>query len=157
MVRNVVDHGLETPEEPPAAGKAPRASLELRAGRKGREFRIEIQDDGRGIDWPRVRERAILRDLPAEAHEDLVRALFARSVSTRETVSETSGRGVGLNAVLQEVERLGGSIDVVSVPGAGSCVILRIPAAARNVRGPELSGSLCLGTMPARGGTRQVG
>ncbi len=127
LVRNAVDHGLESPQQRVAAGKAEQARIQLMASQGEAETRIEIRDDGRGIDWDRVRTLAEDRGLPAGSREELTRALFAPALSTRAEVSETSGRGVGLEAVRAEIDRLGGSIDVESEPGSGCCFVVRVP------------------------------
>ena len=136
MVRNGVDHGIETPEERRAAGKQETARLSLRALSRGNRVVIEIRDDGRGIAVDRVREKAISRGLvtPADAarmsENEIVKFIFAPGFSTAETVSETSGRGVGMDVVHTNVMRLGGSIDVETKVGSGSLFTLQLPLSA---------------------------
>jgi len=120
VVRNAVDHGLESPDEREKAGKprAGRVSIESRL--EGSEFIIAVEDDGRGIDWEAVRRQAQSRSLPAATHEDLLDALFADGLTTVEVVSEVSGRGVGLGSVRQTCRQLGGRIRVTSEKGRGT-------------------------------------
>jgi predicted ATPase/HPt (histidine-containing phosphotransfer) domain-containing protein len=127
LVRNAVDHGFESPAERAAAGKAEGPRLWLSANQGAHETRLEICDDGRGIDWERIRVLAQSRGLPAGTREELVQVLFAPDFSTRSEVSETSGRGVGLEAVRAEVERLGGRIALESEAGAGCRFIVQVP------------------------------
>ena len=127
VVTNAVDHGIETDEERELAGKSCPGQIELKAFESTNEVVIELIDDGRGIDWERVAAKAKARGLPAATHEDLVEALFADGVSTKDSATEISGRGAGLGAVRQECSRMGGSVDVVSVPGKGTHFCFRIP------------------------------
>jgi two-component sensor histidine kinase/HPt (histidine-containing phosphotransfer) domain-containing protein len=119
-VRNAVDHGIESPEERQLAGKPEAGIVELTAERQGGRLLFSLRDDGRGIAWDRVRAKAVERGLPAATHDDLVQALFVDGLSTRDTVSEMSGRGVGLSALRQTVDALGGTIQVDSMPGQGT-------------------------------------
>ncbi len=127
VVRNAVDHGIESPDERQKAGKSSRARIRLSASRTGRSVQIEMSDDGRGIDWQKVAERARAASLPASDQEDLVAALFADGISTKETVSEVSGRGVGLSAAKQACERLGGYVSVESQRNAGTTFRFHMP------------------------------
>jgi sensor domain CHASE-containing protein/HPt (histidine-containing phosphotransfer) domain-containing protein/two-component sensor histidine kinase len=127
VVRNAVDHGLETSEARLAVGKPAAGTLRLRAEVDGGQFVITIEDDGHGVAWRAVAESAKHRGLPHDSHEDLVAALFADGLSTRDSVSELSGRGVGLAAVREACEQLDGSIDVCSVHGRGTAFTFRFP------------------------------
>ncbi|MEI7891926.1 MAG: GAF domain-containing protein, partial [Myxococcales bacterium] len=127
VVRNAVDHGLETPDERLAAGKGAEGRVVLRTLRSADELRIEIEDDGRGVDWDRLAEKALRIGLPAATHEDRVRAMFADGVSTRDEASELSGRGVGAGAVLRECEGRGGRVIVRSERGHGTCFSFVFP------------------------------
>jgi two-component system chemotaxis sensor kinase CheA len=120
IIRNAVDHGLESGQERALLGKREAGTLWLSAERKNGQVTISVRDDGNGIDWERIRAKAIAAKLPATTEKDLVEALFADGVSTRENVSETSGRGVGLSAIKQAVRDLGGRIDVDSSLGKGT-------------------------------------
>jgi HPt (histidine-containing phosphotransfer) domain-containing protein/two-component sensor histidine kinase len=120
VVRNAVDHGLEDVATRVAAGKAEWATLRLSAAVERDELVVRIEDDGRGVDWDAVAERARARGLPVREPSDLVAALFTDGLSTRENADETSGRGVGLAAVKAAAEALGGTVEVDSRPGAGT-------------------------------------
>jgi two-component system, chemotaxis family, sensor kinase CheA len=134
LIRNAVDHGLERPDERRASGKAFPATLELGASREGNSVLIEIADDGKGIDWTRIQELAERRGLASASRADLTEALFATALSTRDELSEISGRGMGLDAVRREIRALGGSIEVESELGRGCRFKLRVPSGALGVR-----------------------
>jgi HPt (histidine-containing phosphotransfer) domain-containing protein/HAMP domain-containing protein len=127
VIRNAVDHGFEPAEERRAAGKAPRPRLRLGAYVRENEFAIELEDDGRGIDWKAVRASAVARGLPAESEADLSAALFTSGFTTRTEISATSGRGVGLSAVYARVQEFEGRVVVSSRPGAGTCMRFSFP------------------------------
>ncbi|MDP2690216.1 MAG: ATP-binding protein [Deltaproteobacteria bacterium] len=132
IIRNAVDHGIESPEERQAAGKPAAASISIRAfGRRNRAV-IEVSDDGRGINAARIRERAIERGAP----EKKVRAMTDKEacmlvclpgVSSADTVTDTSGRGVGMDVVKASIEGLGGTLEIDSSPGRGTRIILELP------------------------------
>jgi signal transduction histidine kinase len=130
VVRNAVDHGIEPPVERIGQGKRAEGRIVLRASRVAGEMVLEISDDGRGIDWERVTELAAQRGLPHASEADLVQALLSDGFSTRATVSATSGRGVGMSAVYQEVRHLGGMLSVSSQTGCGTCWRISIPLRA---------------------------
>ena len=127
LARNAVDHGIETPEERQQRGKPATGRIELRAERDGAEVRVTIADDGRGIDWSAVTRKARERGVPAETDADRHEALFLDGISTRDVVTEVSGRGVGLGAVKAAALALGGTVDVKSTAGRGTEVTLHIP------------------------------
>ncbi|HKU41414.1 MAG TPA: nitrate- and nitrite sensing domain-containing protein [Polyangiales bacterium] len=131
VVRNAVDHGLDTPEERKQAGKTATGKLRLGCRVEGTDYVIELADDGRGIDWQRVAAKAAERGLPHSTHEDLVAALFADGVSTRDSAGDTSGRGIGLGAVRAAVHALGGRVEVVSGARVGTTFRFRVPQQAR--------------------------
>jgi two-component system chemotaxis sensor kinase CheA len=134
LVRNALDHGVETPEARRAAGKRLRAVLSLAARALGEEIVIEVGDDGRGIDAARVRSTAVAQglvsaDRAAElADEAAVDLVFAAGFSTAGRVSDVSGRGVGMDAVRAAVSELGGRIALDNRPGQGLTVRLTLPA-----------------------------
>jgi two-component system chemotaxis sensor kinase CheA len=133
LVRNAVDHGLELPADRAAAGKAAEGVLRLRAAHEGGQVSIEITDDGRGIDPERIRAKAIAKGLltaqsaAAATPDELVRMIFAPGFSTAEAVTNVSGRGVGMDVVKTNIERIGGTVDVESVVGAGTTIRIKIP------------------------------
>jgi HPt (histidine-containing phosphotransfer) domain-containing protein len=137
VVRNAVDHGIETPADRESSGKPPGGRLALRVrGTEQSGLIIELEDDGRGIDWDVVRSVAARRGLPAQDREDLEKAMFSPGFSTRSAVTATSGRGVGLAVVLERVQALGGRISVVSDKGVGCCWRLSFPGIAPSSADP---------------------
>ncbi len=136
MVRNSLDHGIELPEEREAAGKPPTASLHLRAHQRGGHVVVEVSDDGRGIPTELVRKRAVERGLVSAAgaerlgDEAVLDFIFAAGFSTAARVTETSGRGVGMDVVKTNVSRAGGSVKVTSRPGRGTVFTLTVPLSA---------------------------
>jgi two-component system, chemotaxis family, sensor kinase CheA len=124
-IRNAVDHGIESPEERLAAGKPAQGQIRLTTRLHGDELVVEIADDGRGIAWDLVRERAAAAGLPSETREDLVEALFRDGLTTKGEVSEFSGRGVGMGAVRAICRKMGGTVQVTSTPGQGTCLSFR--------------------------------
>jgi two-component system, chemotaxis family, sensor kinase CheA len=121
VVRNAVDHGLETPAERERAGKLGRPKLRFSTAVSGRKLVVEIEDDGRGIDWDGVRGAATRMRLPAATQDDLIRAMFASGLTTKNEITMISGCGVGLSAVGQQVDDLGGRITIISKPNQGTC------------------------------------
>lgn len=130
LVRNAVDHGFETTGERCQAGKPARPSLRLDTTVANGRFNLQISDDGRGIDWAEVRRIAAQRGLPCESQRDLTAALFAPAFSTRDNVTTTSGRGMGLSAVAERVREMGGTITLDSQPGRGACWLLSFPTSS---------------------------
>jgi two-component system chemotaxis sensor kinase CheA len=135
VVRNAIDHGIELPAERLARSKGAEGHLFLRAFESSSELVLEIEDDGRGIDWGRVRQVAARRGLRQQSEADLVRALLNEGLSTRSSVSLTSGRGIGMSAVNHQVAELGGAISVQSQDGVGTCWRISIPLSV----GPALA------------------
>ena len=131
LVINAVDHGCEAPADREAVGKPPRAVVTVSARSVGGTVVLEVADDGAGVDEDAVREKAVrLGMLPADsalAGSGLLALLFTPAFSTSDTVTETSGRGVGLDVVRSAVEELGGSVDVRSERGAGTAFVLTLP------------------------------
>ncbi len=148
LVRNAVDHGVEPPAARQAAGKPRRATLRVSAARRTGQVRVRVSDDGRGIDRARVLARALSRGLvtPEAAErlteEEIFALLFRPGFSTADTVTETSGRGVGLDVVQDAVRRAGGTVEIASTPGKGTAFTLRLPltAAVQPVLLVELAG-----------------
>jgi signal transduction histidine kinase len=127
VVRNAVDHGIEAPEERVKTGKPPRARLRLTTHVRGEDVLVEVQDDGRGIDWKAIRRTANEKGLPSATHAELLEVMLLPDVSTRQQVNLTSGRGIGLAALADSVRGLGGTISVKSQEGAGTCWQLTVP------------------------------
>lgn len=131
MIRNSVDHGIEAPEVRVARGKTPTGTILLSAMQESNHVLITIMDDGSGIDAAAVRRKAVGRGLlkadEAIADRELVQLIFSQGFSTAETVSELSGRGVGLDVVLKSIERLNGLVEVETVPGVGTKFIIQLP------------------------------
>jgi chemotaxis protein histidine kinase CheA len=139
LVTNAVDHGCEPPEERMAAGKPRRATVTLSARQAGSTVVVEVADDGWGIDDDALRSAAVRQgllgtDAAAVSGTALHRMLFAPGFSTRTDVTETSGRGVGLDVVRTAVEGLGGSVDVENAPGSGTRFVLTLPVTLGVVR-----------------------
>jgi chemotaxis protein histidine kinase CheA len=127
LIRNAVDHGLEAPAERASLGKPLRPTVRLAARTEASSLIIEVEDDGRGIDWDAIRRAAKTRQLPAESQSDLLAALLTDGISARDRVSTTSGRGVGMSALHGCVRRFGGEISVVSRRNQGTCWRLSFP------------------------------
>jgi two-component system, chemotaxis family, sensor kinase CheA len=128
VVRNAVDHGIESREERELAGKSPRGRLHLEGRRTELGFRIEIADDGRGIDWDAVRLACEEQGRPCRSRLDLLNAILSPDFSTRRNVTETSGRGIGLAAVAAVARELGGVCSVDSETGEGTRMTLSFPS-----------------------------
>lgn len=130
LVRNAVDHGLETPEERQAQGKPPEGRLVLRAYHKGGSVILDIEDDGRGLNRAAILAKARERGLVGAGElspAQIDHLIFEPGFSTASQVTEVSGRGVGMDVVKQTVERLRGKIDIHSRPGEGTRFSLRLP------------------------------
>lgn len=133
MVRNAVDHGIETPAQRKAAGKPEEGTLHLKAFHSGGQVIIEIMDDGSGIDVARVRTKVVEKGLMAAAavermsEEEVMQLVFLPGFSTNTEVTNLSGRGVGMDVVKTNIERIGGTVDLSSHPGRGCTVRLKIP------------------------------
>ncbi|MXG92179.1 chemotaxis protein CheW [Nocardioides flavescens] len=133
LVRNAVDHGLESPEQRRAAGKPEEGLLTLRAYHEGGQVVVEVADDGAGIDPARVAAKAVERGLrtqgqiDAMSQADLLQLIFLPGFSTAAAVTNVSGRGVGMDVVRTNIEAIGGTIEVESVLGRGTTCRLRIP------------------------------
>jgi two-component system chemotaxis sensor kinase CheA len=132
-VRNSLDHGIESPEVRQAAGKNPEGTLKLRAAQEGSHVIIEVSDDGAGIAVEKVRQKAIERGLiTAEraahlAERELLQLIFLPGFSTAAAVTNVSGRGVGMDVVRTNVEKIGGKVEIDSRSGKGTTLRLRIP------------------------------
>jgi len=133
LIRNAIDHGIEPPDERTAAGKPPEGLIEISASQSEGSVIVVVRDDGRGIDPNKIRRKAIERGLLTEeqasslSDDDAIQFIFRSGFSTKEEVSEVSGRGVGMDAVKAAMEQIGGTIDLHSQIGAGTTVTLRLP------------------------------
>ncbi len=133
MVRNSADHGLERPEERRAAGKPEKGIITLAAYHEGGHIIIEVRDDGKGIDVERVKAKIIERGLATEAEVEKMtdaqvqKFIFHAGFSTAAAVTSVSGRGVGMDVVRNNIELIGGTVDLRSVTGKGSSFIIKIP------------------------------
>lgn len=131
MIRNAVDHGIESPEDRIAAGKSAEGTIYLSAEQKGGRILVKVRDDGRGINRERVRAIAVKRGIIAAdaqlSDEEIDSLICAPGFSTAETISNISGRGVGMDVVRSNVEALGGRLEIVSVPGEGTTFSMALP------------------------------
>jgi two-component system chemotaxis sensor kinase CheA len=133
LVRNAVDHGIELPAVRVGAGKSPAGRLRMVASHEGGKVIIEITDDGAGIQVDRVREKAIANKIvtPETAarmsRQELLQLIFLPGFSTAEKVTQFSGRGVGMDVVRTNMERIGGTVEIESTPGQGTTIRSKIP------------------------------
>ncbi len=133
LVRNAVDHGIEKPDKRRASGKSPEGHLLMRAFHEGGQVNIEISDDGAGIDLERVKQKALEKGLitPDQAtrlnDRELLNLLFLPGFSTAEKVTNVSGRGVGMDVVKTNIEKIGGTVDIQNRVGHGTTVKIKIP------------------------------
>ncbi len=131
MVRNAADHGLEPPEERRAAGKDPTGRVRLRASHQAGHIVIEISDDGRGLRREKILEKAqrmgLVEDGASLSDSEVFNLIFHPGFSTAEKITDVSGRGVGMDVVKKQIQKLRGRIDIESVPGKGSSFFLRLP------------------------------
>lgn len=121
VVRNAIDHGIETPEQRRAAGKPSEGVLRLRTTQVGEHLKLELEDDGAGVNLPAVRAAAERRGLTVKGDSSDVGAIFQDGVSTRVSITEVSGRGIGLSATRDACLAEGGRVDVTTRTAAGTC------------------------------------
>ncbi len=146
LVRNSCDHGLEAPSTREGSGKSARGNLLLRAFHEGGHVIIEVADDGAGIDLARVKSKALERRLitPEKASQmserEAIHLIFLPGFSTAERVSSISGRGVGMDVVKTNIERIGGSVDLASRTGQGTTVRVKIPLTLAIIPGMVVEG-----------------
>lgn len=144
IIRNSMDHGLETAEERTKLGKAPTGKITLEAHNSGSDVLISISDDGRGLNKETLIEKGIKNGLIKKNPEDVTdkeayALIFAPGFSTKEKVTEFSGRGVGMDVVLKNIQKLGGILAVDSTPGHGMTVQIRIPLTLAIIEGMQVS------------------
>ncbi|WP_242939387.1 chemotaxis protein CheA [Tindallia magadiensis] len=153
LIRNAVDHGIETPEERIEQGKQEKGSIRLEATTSGGDVVISIIDDGRGLDSEKLIEKAKRKNLllkPAEemSDEEAFQLILAPGFSIKEDVSEFSGRGVGMDVVKNNIENVGGSISIDSKKGIGTSIYLKIPMTLAIVDGMQLQTGSAKYTIP---------
>ena len=131
MVRNAFDHGIEPPEARAAAGKSPTARVRLAAYHQGGQIVVEVSDDGRGLDGEKIlrkaRQNGLIQEGAQLSENEIARLIFEPGFSTADRVTDISGRGVGMDVVLQHVQKLRGRIDVRSEAGQGATFLLKLP------------------------------
>lgn len=133
IIRNSVDHGIESPETRLAAGKPVEGCLRLRAFHEGGQVNLEIIDDGAGLNLDRIRQKAVDKGIASADQilrmndRELAMLIFAPGFSTAASVTNVSGRGVGMDVVKTNIEKIGGAVDVQSRPGAGTTIRIKIP------------------------------
>ena len=153
IIRNSLDHGIELPEERLARGKPEQGTITLSASNVGGEVVLRIQDDGAGLNREKILARARQNHLFAKPEEELTDQeiysfIFAPGFSTKEKVTEFSGRGVGMDVVLQNIKTLGGKVSVDSVPEEGSTTTIRIPLTLAIIEGMSLAVGTASYTIP---------
>jgi two-component system, chemotaxis family, sensor kinase CheA len=130
LVRNSLDHGIETPEKRIAAGKNPKGTLTLKASHQGGNVVIEVIDDGGGLNRARILEKAKEKGLPVNdgmSDFEVWQLIFAPGFSTADVVTDVSGRGVGMDVVKRNIEGMGGRVELESSPGFGTRTVIRLP------------------------------
>ena len=131
LVRNSADHGLELPEDRVAQGKSERGTIRLHAYHDGGNICIAVEDDGRGLNREKIIKKAVEKGIIADgsnmSDEAVYQLIFRPGFSTAETITDVSGRGVGMDVVKRNIEGLGGSVDIQSTMGKGSCLTLKLP------------------------------
>ncbi|MCX8041144.1 MAG: chemotaxis protein CheW [Thermodesulfobacteriaceae bacterium] len=133
LIRNAIDHGIETSDERVFLGKSPEGNLVLRAFHEGGQVIIEVEDDGKGIDIEKIRKKAVekgfmsFEEAQMASEKELLSLIFKPGFSTAENVTQVSGRGVGMDVVKTNIEKLGGSIDINTILGKGTTIRIKIP------------------------------
>ena len=139
IMRNTVDHGIETPEERSAAGKSSEGTVKLSAHHLGDSILIEVRDDGRGLDRQKLLSKALERGLISEREnltdQQIFMFIFTSGVSTAKEVTDISGRGVGMDVVKREVEKLRGKISVETEAGKGTAFLIKLPLTTSIIEG----------------------
>jgi two-component system, chemotaxis family, sensor kinase CheA len=139
LIRNSLDHGIESPEERRAAGKDPKGTIKLSAAHAGANVLVTVSDDGAGLNREAIYRKAVEKGLVGAnveiADAELFQLIFAAGFSTAKTVTSVSGRGVGMDVVRREIESLGGSVGIETVHGKGTKFTLRIPLTLAIIEG----------------------
>lgn len=153
IVRNSMDHGIESTEERVKTGKNPEGEIVLSATHTGNEIVISVKDDGQGVDPQKVLEKARKNNLLVKPEQEytqkeILSLLMKPGFSTNSQVTEFSGRGVGMDVVKRNIEAIGGTVTITSEPGEGTCTSLRIPLTLAIVDGMEISVGKSIFTIP---------
>jgi len=141
ILRNCVDHGLESTEDRVTCGKPETGNIKLTASRKGENIVITIIDDGKGIDADRVKEKAVSNGTITQeeankmSHQEAIQLIKSAGLSTAKEVTDVSGRGVGMDVVVSQVEVVGGSVKITSEKGNGTTIVLSLPLSLSIIRG----------------------
>ena len=142
LVRNSLDHGIETPEKRRAAGKDAKGILTLRASQQGGNIVIEVADDGAGLNRARILGKAMEKGLPVNdgmSDQEVWQLIFAPGFSTAEVVTDVSGRGVGMDVVKKNIEGMGGRVEIESEQGFGTKITIRLPLTLAILDGMSVS------------------
>ena len=133
IIRNSVDHGIESPEEREKCGKSRKGTIKLSAGQEQGHIYIRVEDDGKGVDLRKVKEKAIAKGLitvdqaDSMGEKEILELIFMPGFSTADTVTDVSGRGVGMNVVKENIEKINGIIDTDNVEGKGLIITMKLP------------------------------
>ena len=136
LVRNSIDHGIEAPDVRRARGKPEKGTLTLSARNRGAFVEVRIEDDGGGIDASKIAKRLVEKGMMSQdevqtmSEDQLIQEIFRPGFSTVETVTDISGRGVGMDVVKKQIDAMGGSVQVITTPGEGSSFVLSLPVSA---------------------------
>ncbi|MEW5921479.1 MAG: chemotaxis protein CheA [Bacillota bacterium] len=140
LLRNAVDHGIETPEERQQKGKPPAGTIVLEARHEGSCVIISVEDDGKGLDPEVIKEKALRKNLifPEEiekmSSEEIINLIFRSGFSTASEITDVSGRGVGMDVVKASIESLNGTVEVKTIPGKGTKFFLRLPLTLATIK-----------------------
>jgi two-component system, chemotaxis family, sensor kinase CheA len=152
IIRNAIDHGIETPEQRLQKGKSERGLISISSSQKGDSVVIEIKDDGKGIDIEGIKQRALqrglLKDVSNLADRDALEIIFLPGFSTADTVSEVSGRGVGMDVVRNNINAISGTVDVETFPGVGSRFTITLPITLAIIKVLKVSAADRIYAMP---------
>jgi len=139
MVRNAIDHGIETPEARTAAGKSPAAKVQLAAYHQGGQIVVEISDDGRGLDREKIlrkaRQNGLIEATAQPSESEIFHLIFEPGFSTADQITDISGRGVGMDVVRKQVQKLRGRIEIQSKPGQGTTFLIKLPLTLAIIEG----------------------
>lgn len=141
LIRNALDHGIESPKERKAAGKSEEGTISITCEREAKYIELKISDDGRGLDYEKISAKAIklyperTEEIKNMSERELTQFLFQSGFSTKDKVTELSGRGVGLDVVWSNVEKIKGRIKIESTPGKGTSFILHFPLSLSTLQG----------------------